>query len=332
MAATKSLIKSIVPRSVKMAVARQISPKVGFISEEEKRKVLDLDEIKRLHRVSEISFGDASSLSGDISNNSSRLIAFSKAAKAFPETERHDSDRITSLQALRVGRDVTPVGWNTPLELSPVDLECEYNFKIYYPGLNLLYNEIPKNASSAIKAILLSIEKEGRINPYYARGFTHHKRWQAAYPDLQVNWDDFEWRGAFRFAFQRNPFDRVVSAYKNAGWADHYGHMEFPAFVEQLPELLQAPLTDLRAIHLKPVSCFVPRVNGTYYVDFMGKVENFDEDIRTILAAAGITKISKLPVVNASQHKPYREYYDAQTRKIIERLYEEDLAYGEYSF
>ena len=139
-----------------------------------------------------------------------------------------------------------------------------------------LYNEIPKNASSAIKAILLSIEKEGRINQHYARWFTHHKRWQAAYPDITVDWDEFEWRGTFRFAFQRNPFDRVVSAYRNAGWADHYGHMEFPAFVEQLPDLLQAPLTDLVAIHLKPFACFVPKTGGVHALDFIGKVENFD--------------------------------------------------------
>lgn len=326
----RRLVTSLVPRSLKAAVARQMSPKVGFVSDAGKRKDLDRAALARRYGVAEVAFAEDPAPADP--DGPARLIAFSRTARGFPEADRRDADRITSLQALRLGREITPFGWKTPMAPAPVDLDCAYNFKVYYPGLNLLYNEIPKNASSAIKAILLSIEQEGRVNRHFARWFTHHRRWQAAYPDLSVDWTDFEWRGAFRFAFQRNPFDRVLSAYKNAGWADHYGHMEFSAFLAQLPDLLQAPLGDMVAIHLKPMSCFVPKVEGKYYLDFVGKVENFDADIRTVLDAAGITNVPALPVVNASQHKPYRDYYDAAGRAIVARLYEEDLAFGAYSF
>ena len=142
MPSPKRLLTSLVPKSLKMTVARQLSPKVGFVADDAKRAALDLEGTRQRYGVSAVVFPDDPASTETAAETQAdkgvRLLAFARTAGAFPQAQRRPTDRITSFQALRSGCEITPVGWTTPLRLAPVDLDCAYNFKIYYPRLNHL--------------------------------------------------------------------------------------------------------------------------------------------------------------------------------------------------
>ena len=142
----------------------------------------------------------------------------------------------------------------------------------------------------------------------------------------------------FKFAFVRNPWDRVVSAYeflKQGGtgtydveWtAAHIGkYPDFRTFVQQW-------ITP-RNIYRNAV--FVPQwefvmVRGKVAVDFLGHYESLHSDFSRITRQLGLT--SSLEHRNRSMsRKDYRNYYDAATRHIIDKVYRKDIEVFDYVF
>ncbi len=146
-----------------------------------------------------------------------------------------------------------------------------------------------------------------------------------------VRYDHRLYRNYFKFAFVRNPWDRVVSCfedkvsgpktmpfYKECAGKD-FGH--FVRFIEG-KDLTKSDR------HIMPQSRLFP-VNG---VDFIGHFENFSPDLKFVLNKIGIN-VKDIPVKNKSDRKAdYRDYYDKETREIIRKKYADDIAAFKYSF
>jgi hypothetical protein len=77
--------------------------------------------------------------------------------------------------------------------------------------------------------------------------------------------------------------------------------------------------------HWLPQSWYIPEK-----VNYLGKVEHFDEDFSRLLNLLGISK--EFGRLNAVERKDYREYYDSETRKLVERLYWEDIQRFGYTY
>ena len=136
----------------------------------------------------------------------------------------------------------------------------------------------------------------------------------------------------FSFAFVRNPFSRMVSAWK-CQWVSCNQYKTFKDFILYfLPE--SNSITFFRWSHVMPFTDTRMKLfnsNGNQLIDFIGKVENLQEDFNIICDKIGIPQ-QQLPHKNKTKHKHYMEYYDDETREIVAQKYARDIEYFGYKF
>ena len=71
--------------------------------------------------------------------------------------------------------------------------------------------------------------------------------------------------------------------------------------------------------------------NLNQVVDFIGKLENINQDFNNICSLNGLTQ-KKLKKTNQTKHSHYSSYYSKETRDIISELYKEDINLFDYNF
>jgi hypothetical protein len=71
--------------------------------------------------------------------------------------------------------------------------------------------------------------------------------------------------------------------------------------------------------------------SGKLLVDYVGKFENIQNDFDNICTRIPINK-SSLPVVNASRHTHYKEYYNKHTKNLILTAFKKDIETFKYDF
>ena len=141
----------------------------------------------------------------------------------------------------------------------------------------------------------------------------------------------------FKFAFVRNPFDRIVSAYwylESGGCNEvdrQFRHKylapykgDFAAFAEDLPKLIDAP-------HFQPQTFWLCDNRGKLLTDFVGRYESLRRDMSALDKRLGLP-LHELPLLNASRHDHYRSYYDDATKRRITQAYGDDLELFSYRF
>jgi len=151
----------------------------------------------------------------------------------------------------------------------------------------------------------------------------------------------------FKFSFVRNPYDRIVSCWKNKvqnpqvretvgnnmymgfyKYDNIVGGMTFKEFVKSISELPDEESNS----HFKSQYTFLTDKNGKLFVDFIGKFENLEKDYKKMCKRIGVKKIPKLEHKRRSKRKHYREYYDEKTKKLITERYKKDLELFGYKF
>jgi len=144
----------------------------------------------------------------------------------------------------------------------------------------------------------------------------------------------------FKFCFVRNPWDRLVSCYQQkileAPWVNRsLNHPGFrwdlvrkkASFKEFVLEITNTNENLEKDTHWAPIHSFIP----VSKLDFIGKIENFQEDVNVVCDKIGIPH-QKLPHLNKTKHKHYTEYYDDETRQIIAEKYARDIDSFGYKF
>lgn len=147
-------------------------------------------------------------------------------------------------------------------------------------------------------------------------------------------------RRYFKFAFVRNPWDRVHSGFEflkaggfgeeDARWAQEYlqGIDTFEAFVlDWLPSVDVAST----GIHFRPQTHFLLDGAGNVGVDFVGRYERLQSDFRKVCLRLGVE--STLDHLNRSP-KPsrYRQAYTPEMARTVRRIYREDVRLFRYWF
>ena len=119
-----------------------------------------------------------------------------------------------------------------------------------------------------------------------------------------------------KFAFVRNPFDRIVSAYEYARQQERYDE-EFSCFVEDCPRRLQ------------------PQVNFVFFyrklmVDWIGRFERLEEDVESLRGWLGLPELM-LPHRNKTVRTRYEDYLTPSLKRRIIDVYGADFAAFDYA-
>ena len=196
---------------------------------------------------------------------------------------------------------------NCPSARKINNLQSRYTFRYVNEESRALYYDIPKNASATIRRTLFGPnEKMSRIEP--SRSIEEY----------------------FRFTFCRNPYSRVVSNYTM-----------FTKWVKQ-KRVLSEFISNPEKLSFKEFCKFICIKDNHHWqtqlsyvegheIDFIGRFENFQADFYVVCDKIGIPR-QKPPHKNKSWHKHYTEYYDDETRQIVEEKYAKDIERFEYKF
>lgn len=141
----------------------------------------------------------------------------------------------------------------------------------------------------------------------------------------------------FKFTIVRNPYSRFESAYyylKNGGfdtrdriWAEE-NLMPYADINEFVQHWLNSK-TMFEMVHFKPQTYFLKDQSGEINLDFIGRLENIQEDYDFIKKKLGVTSILKK--INTAKAKNDKIRLDIKSKEKIYQLYKHDfelLNYG----
>ena len=158
---------------------------------------------------------------------------------------------------------------------------------------------------------------------------------------------DSNWNSYFKFAFVRNPFDRLLSAYydkvvnkHDIPFYDKFRNLSFKEFVLQISKI---DLNNLNRCvvdrHITPQNLIIPNKDN---LSFIGRIEQFKIDFEFVCGKIGLEYKFDYEVgrnhrktsenLNKTKHKHYTEYYDDETKQIVAEKYAKDIEYFGYKF
>jgi len=76
---------------------------------------------------------------------------------------------------------------------------------------------------------------------------------------------------------------------------------------------------------------YVTDDHGNLLVDFIGRLENFDEDIQEVFRRIGF-ELEAVPHKNRSGHQHYSTFYTPETEMIVRERFKKDIEYFGYEF
>jgi hypothetical protein len=194
--------------------------------------------------------------------------------------------------------------------------------------LKIIWLENPKVASTSIK-VALGVQPKGSVpgdlsNPY---GFKH-----LPLPRNRI----FEFDNYFSFGFCRNPWDRIVSTWKNFTTGpsrmqlltQHWkiarpDQLSFQQFVYLINK--HWPIINH---HWALQSEFLPV--DKIKIGFIGRFESITESWNTTIKSRGIQR--NLNHWYTTKHNHYSPYYDEETLRLVNKLYKKDIDLFDYIY
>jgi sulfotransferase famil protein len=220
------------------------------------------------------------------------------------------------------------------------EIEC-----ILLERYGAVYIEIPKVACTSIKTVIAGLIG---VSLQETDGNPHDVRWPT--PPAAPGRSGPLFPGLFAFSFVRNPWDRLVSCYRDKirGEVDGYTYftirpgvanclarfdgfvagMSFDEFVRTVAAI---PDEDADA-HFRSQHTFVTNDEGRLAVDFVGRYERLAEDVRVVEQRIGLPPIELPRLQVARAPVSYAAFYTAETQRIVADRYERDLELFGYTF
>lgn len=196
-----------------------------------------------------------------------------------------------------------------------------------------------------MKLIFVHIQKTGgnSVSDALAQSVVHPTKHFTAAELRSVAGEDV-WKSYFKFAFVRNPWDRLVS------WWSMIERLRAPfdqgkklnAFqtlvltkTRSFEEFVRMSETvddedGRKSVHRNQIDYLVDH-KGDIILDFVGRFEYLERDLNYALANR-IGRNIELPHLNASIRQHYSRYYSRELAEEVARIYDRDIQAFEYRF
>ncbi|MBD3413397.1 MAG: hypothetical protein GF421_03075 [Candidatus Aminicenantes bacterium] len=224
-----------------------------------------------------------------------------------------------------------------------------------------IFIHIPKTGGTSVeKSLWTDFSRKnlfGRPN-FTQTGVLHHLK--AIHVQQKVGEDIF--KKYFKYTFVRNPWSRVLSQYfytiqvrkdfqrmlgisKDSSFKDYVRSLQkvnfngspfrfVEIFFNNIPYMKHLSFSKLHT-HWEKQNKFIIDEHGNQLVDFIGRFENLQEDFNQVCDRLGIPH-RQLPHetvgVSRPKGKHYSEYYDQETKCLVEEIYWEDIERFNYGF
>lgn len=205
------------------------------------------------------------------------------------------------------------------------------NFYVYYPTSQAVYFAIPKTGNSTINAMFL--EKEGSYNEGEARksyAHIHQQKDLYAVPKKSIPQYDCE-----KIAIVRNPYDRIISCYKNKVLQEDYfvdrnmgglvyNNMPFYDFVKAVSSIPDAFLDD----HLKSQKGILHLRKKPLYTKLF-YFETFQKALDFLESKYQLKPKGKINTSTTGTTSPSAKWITEETAELIYNKYRGDfIAFG----
>jgi hypothetical protein len=153
----------------------------------------------------------------------------------------------------------------------------------------------------------------------------------------------------YKFCFVRNPWDLQVSvwryAVKNVGltidfksyikwkFVDDTNALDYFNFVDSKEEQEQELIQSAWYLHRTPQIYYMIGESGNIMLDYIGRLETIDSDMEFLSNKLDLD-VQFVPRINITNenNESYKDYYDDETRKIIEDRFRMDIEAFGYDF
>ncbi|MAF24663.1 hypothetical protein CL634_03700 [bacterium] len=149
------------------------------------------------------------------------------------------------------------------------------------------------------------------------------------------------WADYFKFSLVRNPWDRLKSL---ARFPVFYGcrikddEISVSEYLKKFPKIeidCRSKSFGLKVDKIIPNSVYLNTLNEE--LDFIGKFENLQEDFNFICDETGISRQQLSHTQTSARYfkkkpRPYTEYYNDKTRRLVAKRFAKDIEYFSYKF
>lgn len=201
-----------------------------------------------------------------------------------------------------------------------------YSYLISLPRLKLVYVELAKCGCTGLKKLCLTLNRDIPYGLSFNLGFA---TWRWLFPECVVRDINEIPDDMTIFTVVRNPFKRLVSAYRSR-WLIKHPEDTFEQFIECLGDgsVFAQPVSDYWNNHFRPVSHFIPTSRQC-------KIFRLEDDHKELLsmifAHSGRVPLRSLPVVHTTDPTKFSPVtWTPPLIEIVQKQFADDFRIGRY--